>query len=355
MKKQRGVFEKVAGSGIWWICYYDADGRRRREIVGSRSAAIHLYRLRKAAVLEGRKLPQRKRVVLFNELASDALEYSKAHKLSYDDDVTRMARLSAAFGSRSAESITAQDIERWLNTQEQWAAATANRYKALLSLAYSLGVKNGKVAANPAKLVPKRRENNARERYLLESEESMLRAAISARCPERIPELDIALNTGLRRSEQYDCEWGWINFERRIVTVPRSKHGEKRHVYLNEAALAAFRLLEGFSNGSSKVFAHLYQSPDTKGPREWFESCLRDAGIQKFRWHDLRHTFASRLVMVGVDIVTVQAAMGHKTIQMTLRYSHLAPKHQLEAVRRLDKPTATRTATEAEAVVGYVQ
>jgi len=69
--------------------------------------------------------------------------------------------------------------------------------------------------------------------------------------------------------------------------------------------------------------------------RKWFEKALSEAGIVNFHWHDLRHTFASRLVMAGVDIRTVQELMGHKTIQVTLRYSHLAPKHQLEAVQRL--------------------
>jgi integrase len=71
------------------------------------------------------------------------------------------------------------------------------------------------------------------------------------------------------------------------------------------------------------------------GPRKWFEEALEDAKITNFRWLDLRHTFASRLVMKGVDIRTVQELMGHKTIQVTLRYAHLAPQHQLEAVQRL--------------------
>jgi site-specific recombinase XerD len=83
------------------------------------------------------------------------------------------------------------------------------------------------------------------------------------------------------------------------------------------------------------VFAHLYNSHKTTGAREWFEQALSAAGIVNFRWHDLRHTFASRLVMKGVDIHTVQELMGHKTIQVTLRYAHFAPQHQLEAVQRL--------------------
>jgi integrase len=94
---------------------------------------------------------------------------------------------------------------------------------------------------------------------------------------------------------------------------------EKRRVYLNDDAAAAFRLLWRFSEGGGRVFAHLYASAKTIGPREWFKTALAHSGIANSHWHDLRHTFASRLVMAGVDIRTVQELMGHKTIQMTMR------------------------------------
>jgi hypothetical protein len=89
-------------------------------------------------------------------------------------------------------------------------------------------------------------------------------------------------------------------------------------------------------------------------PRQWFEEALEEAKISNFRWHDLRHTFASRLVMAGVDLRTVQQLMGHKTISMTVRYAHLAPEHQLAAVQKLcpdsqglqSGATDTRTGTE---------
>jgi integrase len=81
----------------------------------------------------------------------------------------------------------------------------------------------------------------------------------------------------------------------------------------------------GISAKDRKVFAHLYNSDKTVGARGWFGIALADAKIKNFRWHDLRHTFASRLVMTGVDIRTVQQLKGHKTIQVTLRYAHLAP------------------------------
>lgn len=115
-KTIRGVFEKMPGSGVWWVRYADQHGRIRREKAGTRAAAISLYQKRKTEVLEGRKFPERLRAkgVLFSALAADALEYSKVHKLSYLQDSYRMQRLLQAFGERSAETITPLDIERWL-------------------------------------------------------------------------------------------------------------------------------------------------------------------------------------------------------------------------------------------------
>jgi integrase len=99
-----------------------------------------------------------------------------------------------------------------------------------------------------------------------------------------------ALHTGMRRGEQYSCDWSWVDLDCFVLTVPRSKHGEKRRVYLNNAAVAAFRLLRRFSEGKGRVFVHLYNSDKTTGAREWFEKVLSDAGIIDFRWHELRHS-----------------------------------------------------------------
>lgn len=360
--KVKGVFEKEPG--VWYIRYADASGKIRREKAGAKNVAVKLVDKRRSEILQGKKLPEslRQRAVTFSELSKDALEYSKMHKRSHRDDIHRMKKLTGWIGDRAAQSVTPQEIERWLSVQTKAATkttakkalmpATLNRFRALLSLTYRLGMQNGKVITNPARMVRQRRENNARERYLLAEEETRLRTAIETRWPERIPELDIALNTGMRRGEQYGAEWDWVDFENRILTVPRSKHGDKRHVYLNDAALSALRVLWQFSKGAGKVFAHLYDSEHSKGARAWFEMARADAKLENFRWHDLRHTYGSRLVMAGVDIRTVQELMGHKTIGVTVRYAHLAPKHQLAAVQRLcntdavqKEPTDPRTDT----------
>jgi integrase len=112
-----------------------------------------------------------------------------------------------------------------------------------------------------------------------------------------------------------------------------------RHVPLNQAAVKALETLREQYPVSELVCG------GAKEPRRWFEPVLKDAKVSNFSWHCLRHTFASRLVMKGVDIRTVQELLGHKTIAMTVRYSHLAPKHTLAAVERFDAPRETPTDT----------
>jgi site-specific recombinase XerD len=190
-------------------------------------------------VLQGEKLPEkfRAKAVLFSELADNALEWSKVHKLSYGDDVIRMNRILETFGSRTAESITSQDIEKWFSDQT-WKPATFNRYKALFSLVYRLAINCGRVKVNPAKMVKTRTENNARIRFLSKEEETSLRQQIGEKYPEHSPEFDVALHTGMRRSEQYGLAWDCVDFEKRTITIPRSKHGGTRYVFLNDTALA---------------------------------------------------------------------------------------------------------------------
>ena len=352
-RNARGVFEKVPGSDIWWIRFIDAKGRFRREKAGTKGMAIDLYRKRKVEALEGKKLPERLRraTVTFAEIARDALAYSKVHKAStsYRCDTGRMEVLLAWFREYPAESITAQDIERQFQKQE-WAPATPNRYRALLSLTYRLAIRNGKVKENPARQVPHRLEDNARIRFLSANEETALRKAIETKCPEHLPEFVLSLNTGLRLSEQYGLLWECVSLPLRMLTITRSKNGAMRHVPLNQAAVKALESLREQHKGSEFVCG------GAREPRRWFEPVLKDAGVSNFSWHCLRHTFASRLVMAGVDIRTVQELLGHKTIGMTVRYSHLAPKHTMAAVERLDTPqeSPTDTTTDTRAFVQQV-
>jgi integrase len=358
-RKWRGVFEKVPGSGEWWIRYVDAQGRYRREKAGTKGAAIDLVRKRKTEALQGKKLPEklRRRVVRFSELADDACKYSELNNAGHVSDNYRIAKLKEEFGERPAEYIPIADFRSFFEGQE-WGSGTYNRARTVLFAIYRLGIENKKVESNPAKLLKRRKVSDDRVRFLnqfqplpteidylkpLDTEEARLRTVIEHKCPEHMEELVIALNTGMRRSEQYlRIDWSCVDLARKDLWIPQSKNGQGRHIPLNAEVRSAFERLRQRCFGQGPI-PILPEGPifvgrggeRLLGPRHWFEDAVKKAGIANFTWHDLRHTFASRLVMMDVDIRTVAELMGHKKIQMTMRYAHLAPEHKLLAVERL--------------------
>ncbi len=357
--KQRGVYEKLSGSDVWWIRYVDADGRFRREKAGTKGTAVDLYRKRKTEALQGKKLPEklRRRVVRFAELADDALEYSKANNAGHASDGYRIAALRKEFGERPAESIPIDAFRSFFGAQG-WVPGTYNRVRTVLFSVYRLGIENRKVEANAARLLKPRKTSDDRVRFLnqfepapteieylkpLETEEARLRAVIEHDFPEQLDELDIALHTGMRRSEQYvRIDWSCVDLTRKDLSIPKSKNGEGRHIPLNAGARNALERIRQRKSGDGPIPISV-EGPifvgrggeRLLGPRHWFEDAVEKAGLQNFTWHDLRHTFASRLAMQGVDVRTIAELMGHKRIQMTMRYAHLAPEHKLIAVERL--------------------
>ena len=353
--KVRGVFERPKGSGVWWIRYADQYGRIHRERVGSRSAAIEAYRRRKDQVKAGAFFPEQvnRRDTLFEDMAKLYLEeYSRVNKRSYKDDCIRMNRLMGAFSGKSLREITTQDVERFkARLAQEVAPATVNHHLKLLKALFNKAIEWGKADSNPVRKVKLFRENNARVRYLTGDEETALMRGI---LEEYRPIVIMALHTGLRRGELFGLRWQDVNFATGVITIPRSKHGEARHVPMNQVVRETLRTLPSRLRSeyvfASKVGTAL--NPDNFIHRV-FEPALRRAKIEDFRFHDLRHTFASRLVMAGVDLMTVKELMGHKDIRMTLRYSHLSPGHLKEAVEVLGKgiirgQTGTRTGTEAK-------
>lgn len=330
MSKQRGIFEKEPGSGVSWIRFADTTGRMRREKVGTFEEAEARLKLRKEEAKIGSlpRLAWRRRPVLFRKIAEDALAYGDQHKRSASDDHIRMEKLLDWFGERPADSITSREIEVRFQS-ERWSPATWNRYRALISLTYRLAIRAGKVKENPARLVQHKTENNGRVRFLSREEEGNLRKAVRENSLEHEPELDLALHTGLRLSEEYDAKWKDVDFEQRVLTIPLDKGGKTSHVPLNTAALRALLDLHRIHGQGEFVCG------GASSPRYWFEAAVKAAKIEGFTWHCLRHTFASRLVMSGADLRTVAELLRDKTLAMVMRYAHLAPDYKLAAVERM--------------------
>ena len=341
--RQRGVFEKVPGSGIWWIRYFDQFGKKRREKAGSKSVAIKLYGKRKQQVLEGKKLPElfRKPSVNFTQLVDDALAYSKRNKRSYKTDVPRFASLKEWFGAHPAEELTPREIENKLTKaaeKEKWAPSTFNHYRSLMSLSYRLGILNRRVTSNPARSVTHRREDNNRVRFLTEEDEKNPRKVVRDKWLAHLPELDLAINTGLRKGSQYGLTWDMVDWKSRELHIPRTKNEEPLHVPLNNAAISALKAVFESGDGKGRVFTSAKTGEPLENGRHWFDDAVVEAKLKNSHWHDLRHTFASRLRTKGAALEDIADLLGHKSLTMTRRYAHLGP-NKLHAVVSLLGPS----------------
>jgi len=206
-------------------------------------------------------------------------------------------------------------------------------------------VRNKKADINPVKEVKLFKENNARIRFVTDEEETRLFSVL----PEKYkPLVTVAIHTGLRKTEQLSLKWTDVDFKLGQITVRESKAGKSRVIPMNDTVET---VLNRMPRRIRNPFVFVGRQPGGRLkdlPNDW-EEFLLAAKIDDFRWHDLRHTFASRLVMAGVDLYTVCRLLGHQDIKMTMRYAHLAPGYMKAAVNILTKRrkrTGTRTGTE---------
>ncbi len=144
-----------------------------------------------------------------------------------------------------------------------------------------------------------------------------------------------ALNTGMRKSEILNLEWDNVDLKHGFILLDKTRNWDRREIPINETLRSTLDSLMRRLD-----VPYVFYDPDTGSPycdvRRSFHTALRRFKIRDFRFHDLRHTFASHLVIAGVDLTTVKELLGHKTFTMTLRYSHLAPSHKVKALDMLD-------------------
>src|SRR5689334_12959975 len=208
--------------------------------------------------------------------------------------------------------------------------STINRELGILSKIFSLAIKYGITHSNP---LP---ENNKRVRYLLDEEEPKLFAILNGRRKHLRPLVTVAIGTGMRRGDQLNLRWEKVDFQRDVNYVPNSKTGKDYGVPMNEDVRNTLLVLRSESNGSDYVFLN----PKTKKPytdlKKAFGTACRIAGIRDLHWHDLRHTFGTRLAEAGCSEATIADLMGHSDPQTTRRYTHAtdrAKRAAVEAVR----------------------
>ena len=180
-------------------------------------------------------------------------------------------------------------------------------------------------------------------------EETKLRKTVEGKWASHLPELDLAINTGLRKGSQYSLTWEMVDWKGRMLNIPRTKNEEPIHVPLNDAALAALRVVHALRNGRARVFQSTKTGEPLENGRHWFDDAVIAAEIKNFRWHDLRHTFASRLRMKGAPLEDIADLLGLKSLTMTRRYAHLGP-NKLHAVVSLLGASDTTTDTSENGV-----
>lgn len=337
----RGIYEKVSGSKIYWIRYTDVGGNERREKCGNITSAKSRLAIRHSEKTQGLHINP-PRTILFGTLIDDAIAYAKSENDSYAarDLKYKMERIRGRFANTPASKITKSTIIEWLENESDkrlWSPASRNRYQAAWSLIFRVAIDNKKAKDNPASGIKRKREDNQRTRYLTPEEELRLARAIEERFPSYVPVFILALHTGMRASEllrsqvgDYDASTGMFKVrQQKVRTAPTFRYVPATPI----AVMAYTRLAAGKQPGASLCSKQQrHADPDLNETRYWFDPCVQEAGLVDFLWHDLRHTFASRLVMGGVPLAAVAQYMGHQSITMTTRYSHMSPDTHSKAV-----------------------
>lgn len=259
--------------------------------------------------------------------------------------------------------ITVEDVESWRTKRinEGLTPATVRRDLDAVSSVLTRAVKLGKLGRNPVREVERPQiDRTPKVRYLDSAEEARLRTELrdrdakmrgardsanrwrKARGQEPLPALPhfgdhlcpavlLSINTGMRRGELLQLRWAAVDMKGKQITVEGStaKSQQTRHIPLNAEALEVLKHWKDQAPDGERVF------PIDTGFKSAWAPLLERAKITSFRWHDLRHHFASRLVQAGVPLNTVRDLLGHASLAMTLRYAHLAPDQKAEAVAKL--------------------
>ena len=233
--------------------------------------------------------------------------------------------------------------------------ASVNRYLAVLSHAFSLAVREyGWLDSNPVLKVSKLKEPRGRVRFLSEDEtvadgtvipgerSRLLEACQASRSQELYLAVVLSLSTGARQQEIMGLRWGQIDLERRKATLEDTKNGERRVLPLSGLALELLTERAKARHPDTDLVFPARRAPKPGQPwkpvelRAAFEVALRRAGIEDFRWHDLRHSAASYLAMNGASLAEIAEVLGHKTLAMVKRYAHLSDPHTAGVVERMN-------------------
>ncbi|MGB2645892.1 MAG: site-specific integrase [Candidatus Acidiferrum sp.] len=278
-----------------------------------------------------RKPKAAKRELRFRDLVESALEAKKLRgneESSLRTDRSRLRRILPSIGDLKLQPPQTGRLERFLESLARGDAShkpvsggTVNRFRSLMSSIFQHALRQGLIDVNPLAggSIPWSKEPQKHDRFLEPDEQLRLLAVIRRDCPEKADEVELAILTGMRRGEQFNAKWADWKSPRILYVMGKTG---PRKVRINRAARRCLLRMRKHARGE---FITPERNDVERDRRVWFEKAVKKADLRPaFRYHDLRHTFCSRLVAAGVPLVVVQKLAGHKSYSTTLRYSHLA-------------------------------
>lgn len=341
---ERGIYEYPTGSETYYIYWYH-NGRRQKQKIGCGKNFLKIARDKLTAIradlirgtyIDQRAIPK----ILFKDFAVDYLEYCH-NKTRINKEWTRdiyqenvMKKLLPIFGSKLLSQIYPEDIEKYKGVRQGAVKnRSVNLELSVLSHMFNMAIKWKKVSINPMKDVDKLPEEETPPKFL--SEKEIIR--LYENCTEHLlPIVKLAISTGVRRGALLNTKWPAVNLDKEILYVPKSKSGKAREIPLSNTA---FETLKGIKRHPQSEYVFC----DSKGNkysnvRKSFETAMKKAGLDNlgYVFNTLRHTFASHLVMSGVDLTTVKDLMGHADYKTTMKYAHLSRSHKREAIAMAD-------------------
>lgn len=359
IRKTKGIYRR---GRVYWITYMGLDGKQKYESTGSdlKADAELLLAQRRIDVDQGKEpvTRRRDRNHTFNDLADKYKPFILNQK-GITSKLSLISLLAQEFGSMKLNSFSLALVEGWQarrlseprppvkkggEPRPPVKPATVNRSLACLKHMFTKALDWEMISEDVVKRIKKVKlapENNRRLRYL-SIEES---AALLNACDKHLkPMVAFALNTGCRRGEILGLTWDRVDLKHGFILLDDTKSGKRREIPINATVRATLqgivRRLDSpfvFVNPATKEDGTLRNKGRYSDVKRSFSTACRKAKLQDFHFHDLRHTFASQLVMNGVDITTVSKLLGHATLTMTLRYAHLAPDHLKSAVDVLSR------------------
>lgn len=333
----KGIYKR---GNVYWIRYAGLDGRIIRESSGSdkfREAEALLIQ-RRNSIKEG-KQPEIKKIAnhSFKELTEKYQAWIEGRQKSAKIKGYIIGQLQAVYGNLPLRRFNTLIVEQ-LQTDLMARGlknSSCNKVLNVFKHMFTKAVDWDMVESETLKRIRKVKllqDDSRRLRYLSKEEAQEL----ISHCTGNTKAIAItALNTGMRKGEILGLTWDRLDLKHGFILLDKTKNGDRREIPINETLRHTLQAITRRLD-----VPYLFHDAVTGKPyqdvKRSFNTALRRAGIKDFHFHDLRHTFASHLVMAGVDITTVSRLLGHKKLTMTLRYSHLAPAHMTKAVNVLD-------------------